>query len=548
MKSSFSILLLCLFSFAFFPLLAQPEKALPRIVKDNEGRFTFEVDSKPFLVLGAQLWNSSAWPEITDKFWSQAKELGCNTIEAPIYWQNIEPEPGKFNFKELDDLILNAREQGFRLILLWFGSYKNGRSQYAPPWVLEDTETYPRMLNAAGEEIYVLSAVSERNREADKKAFVEVMKHVKSLDSEHHTVIMMQVENEPGSMWTDRDYSPAANELFEQQVPQELSSQLKGRQGTWSEAFGVDAPEAFNAYHIASYIDEIAEAGRAIYNLPMYTNVWIRENGFERPGEYPSGGPTSNMIEVWKAAAPHIDLLALDVYHGNVNMFNSLCDTYDRPDNPLFIPEMGNGDHFARFQFYAIGNYNAMGVAPYGIDPFHGDPRDQRDKEKLDQKFEAIAKNYHLLSGAIHPITQLQGTGQLYAAGEEQGMSEYLLRLKNYDLLLNYGFPTYKDRSKQTGRILVGQLGEDEFLLIGFDTKFTFRSSFASGYHDAEFVLAEQGHYEGDQWVRERIWNGDELYHSTLPAEGAILKIKLRRVKTQSKGPEKANFEQAKPD
>ncbi|WPP50975.1 DUF5597 domain-containing protein [Catalinimonas niigatensis] len=541
MKSIFYSFLLAVFSIVSAPLAAQSGKDLPKIIQESEGKFTFEVDGKPFLVLGAQLWNSSAWPEITDKFWSQAKALGCNTIEAPIYWQNIEPEPGKFNFKELDKLILSARAQDLRLILLWFGSYKNGRSQYAPPWVLEDTETYPRMLNASGEEIYVLSAVSENNLEADKKAFVEVMEHIKSIDNEHHTVIMMQVENEPGSMWTDRDYSAAANVLFEDQVPDELTT--KQRKGTWNKAFGKDAPEAFNAYHIARYIDEIAEAGRAVYNLPMYANVWIRENGFQRPGEYPSGGPTSNMIEVWKAAAPHIDLLALDVYHGNVNIFNSLCDTYDRPDNPLFIPEMGNGDNFARFQFYAIGNYNAIGVAPYGIDPFHVDPRDLRDKENLDQKFDGIAKNYHLLAGAIHPITQLQGTGLLHAAGEEQGMSEYLLRLNQYDLLLSYGFPTYKDRSKQTGRVLVGQLGEDEFLLIGFDTKFTFRSSFASGYNDAEYVLVEQGHYEGEQWVRERIWNGDALYHSTLPSEGAILKIKLRRVKAQSKGPEKANFD-----
>ena len=207
----------------------------------------------------------------------------------------------------------------------------------------------------------------------------------------------------------------------------------------------------------------------------------------------------------------------------------------------------GTATHFARFQFYAIGNYNALGVAPYGIDPFHVAPGDQRDKERLDQKFDGIAKNYQLLAKAVHPITQLQGTGQLRAVGEEEGMTEELLRLKNYDLLVTYGFPTYKERSQRTGRVLVGQLGGDEFLLIGFDTKFAFRSSFGSGYHDAEYVLVEQGYYEGDQWVRERIWNGDALYHSTLPPEGAILKIKLRRVRSASHGAEKANFDKGNP-
>lgn len=518
------------------------QEQLP-VLKKEEGKHTFYVDGKPYLIFGAQLWNSSAWPAITDKFWSQARELGCNTIEAPIYWQNIEPSPGKFNFKELDHLILSAREQNLRLVLLWFGSYKNGRSQYAPPWVLENPEKYPRMKNASGKEIYVLSAVSETNLQADKKAFVEVMKHIKEIDGRHQTVIMMQVENEPGSMWTDRDYSDEANKLFNDQVPDALTQKLGKKSGTWEEVFGVDAPESFNAYCISGYIDEIAAAGRQVYNLPMYANVWIRENAFERPGEYPSGGPTSNMIPLWKANAPNLDLLALDVYHGNVNIFNDLCDKYDRPDNALFIPEMGRGNNFSRFQFYAFGNYDAIGVGPYGIDPFHVDPRDKRDKEQLDKQFEGIAKNYKLLSKAVYPITQLQGTGNLVAVGEEEGMSDKLLRLKNYDLLISYGYPTYKDRNERTGRVLVGQTDEDEFLLIGFDAKFQFRPSFGTNYNDVEFVLVEQGYFEGEQWVRERIWNGDALYHSTLPHDGAILKIKLRRVESSEQRQEKANFD-----
>ncbi|MCB0630711.1 MAG: DUF5597 domain-containing protein, partial [Lewinella sp.] len=440
-------------------------------------------------------------------------------------------------------LIAGAREHQLKLVLLWFGSYKNGRSQYAPPWVLDHPEKYPRMRNVGGEEIYVLSAVSRANLEADKNAFTQLMEHIRQTDAAAQTVIMVQVENEPGSMWTNRDYSAPANRLFEAAVPKELIQKLDKKAGTWPEVFGVDAPEAFNAYHIARYIDEIAEAGRKVYNLPMYTNVWIRENAFQRPGEYPSGGPTTNMIPVWKAAAPHLDLLALDVYHGNPNIFNELCDAYDRPDNPLFVPEMGNGDNFARFQFYAIGNYRAIGVAPYGIDPFHVDPNDKRDKEQLDGRFDGIARNYHLLSKAIHPITELQGTGKLVAIGEEEEMSEQLVRFEHYDVLFNFGFPTYKDRSRRTGRALIAQTAPDEFLLIGFDAKFRFRPTYGSGYNAAEYVLVEQGHYEGEKWVRERIWNGDALYHSTLPEDGAILKIRLHRVAAPDDIQIKANFD-----
>ncbi|CAN5562127.1 hypothetical protein BH23BAC1_BH23BAC1_40770 [soil metagenome] len=265
-KKIFLVLIACWFS-----QLGFAQRPLPEVKKENN-KFTFYVDQKPFIILGAQLWNSSAWPELTDNFWEQAKELRCNTSEAPVYWQNIEPQPGKFNFKELDHLILSAREQQMKLVLLWFGTYKNGRSQYAPPWILENPTQYPRMQNSSGEDIYVLSAVSRTNLEADKKAFVEVMKHIKEIDAQHQTVIMMQVQNEPGSMWTNRDYSEAANELYNAQIPEQLTDGLKIHSGTWEEVFKVDGPEAFNAYFIARFIDEIAAAGKAIYNLPMYTN------------------------------------------------------------------------------------------------------------------------------------------------------------------------------------------------------------------------------------------------------------------------------------
>ncbi len=526
--------------FLSYPVSAQ--KTLP-VIKKERGKHTFYVDNKPFIVLGAQLWNSSAWPQITDKFWEQAQQLHCNTIEAPIYWQNIEPEPGKFNFKELDHLVLSAREQGMRLILLWFGTYKNGRSQYAPPWVLNNPAQYPRMQNSGGEELYVLSAVSKKNLEADKKAFVEVMKHLKEIDGSKHTVIMVQVENEPGSMWTDRDYSLEANRLFSENIPEALANGLNKPVDTWQNVFGIDAPETFNAYYIAKYIDAIAAAGKAVYNLPMYANVWIRENAFQRPGEYPSGGPTSNMIGVWKVAAPNLATLALDIYHRNDHVFNKLCDVYDRDDNPLFIPEMGNGLNFARFQFYAIGNFNAIGVAPYGIDPFHVDPHDLRDKQKLDSRFDGIAANYRLLSRATIPIAKLQQTGKLVAVGEEDGMSEQLVKFDHYDILFNYGFPTYKDRNKRTGRAIIGQLDKDEFLLMGFDVKFRFRPAYGSGYHAAEFMMVEEGYYKGEKWIRERIWNGDALYHATLPPQGAILKIRLRKARAGGTEVIKANFD-----
>ncbi|MCF0070149.1 DUF5597 domain-containing protein [Dyadobacter sp. CY261] len=528
---------------AQFPAFSQTNsKPIPALVSKN-GRHTLMVDGKPYLILGAQMWNSSGWPDILDKTWPQLKELHCNTLEVPIYWENIEKEQGKYDFADLDKLILDARRENIRLVLLWFASFKNGSSQYIPVWMKENTKQYTRMLNAGGQPIQVQATISENNRNADAKAFAAVMAHIRQIDEAHRTVIMMQVENEPGSLGTDRDYSPDATKLFNGQVPAKLVSTLKKKPGTWQQVFGFDAPETFSAYHMAQYINYVTAEGKKQYPLPMYANAWLRENRFERAGEHPSGGPTSNMIDVYKAVAPDIDFLAVDIYNRNYVQFRDLCEKYARPDNALFVPETGKGVLFARFHFYAIGDYNTIGVAPYGIDPFHADPHDQRDKTKLDEKFSAIAANYKLLDPAIPLITSLQGTGKLKAAVEEDGLGEKLLHFSDYDLLLTFGFPSYKTIKEPTGRVLVGETAPDEFYLMGFDAKFQFRPRLGSGFSASELIYVEEGTFEQGVWKRRRIWNGDEVYHSTLTPDGVILKVKLRGLQSDQYNT-KPNFEQ----
>lgn len=541
-----SIIILCLFSICSYGQKAADQKSaqLPKVVASN-GDHNLIVDGKPFLMLGAQLWNSSAWPYITDQFWSQLRSLHANTLEAPIYWQNIEPQPGQFNFKELDDLIQHAQQERIKLVLLWFASWKNGTSSYAPAWLLEDPAKYSRMLNANGDELLILSPVSAANRDADKRAFVELMKRIRTLDPSGKTVIMVQVQNEAGSLGTNRDYSVAANKIYAQEVPASLVKGLSKPTGTWEQVFGIDAPEAFNAWHFGTYINDIAKAGKAVHNLPMFANAWTRENSFHRPGEYPSGGPTSNMLDLWKFAAPDLAFLAPDLYFGNPNAFNESCALYKRKDNLLLIPETGNGVAFARFHFYAIGNYGAKGVAVYGVDPFHADPNDKRNFARLDERFDDISANYALLSKATDQIIALQGQQKLKAVGEEQGLIEQLIHFEGYDVLFEYGYPRYKEKGRQSGRALIGQLSANEFLVLGFDAKFRFRPSYGSGYANAELISVEEGYFDDrDQWVRERYWNGDEVYHSTLRPQGTILKIRLRPVKTSDNGKVRANFEQ----
>lgn len=524
-------------------IVSAQSDVMPAIVKTEQGSYRLMVDGKPFIVLGAQLWNSSDWPYILQKEWPQLRALHCNTLEAPVYWQNVEPRQGIFRWNELDSLILGARREGLRLVLLWMASYKNGSSSYAPDWVLMHPEKFPRMLNAGGEEMQVLSAVSPVNRDADKSAFVHLMQHVREIDEHHHTVILVQVENESGALGTDRDYSAAANAAFKGAVPAVLLKRLGKPAGTWESVFGIAAAETFSAWYTASYINDIAAAGKKQYDLPMYTNAWLREHSFRKPGDYPSGGPVSTMLPVWKLAAPALSFLSPDIYHSNYNVFTGLCGKYALPDNPFFVPELGKGLDFARLQFYALADFNALGVAVYGIDYFHADPNDQRDTQRLDEKFTDMADNYRLLRGVLGQLATLQGTGRLKAVGEEYGLHDQLVQLGNYDILCSFGFPAYRKRSL-TGRAFIAQLGEDEYLVTGFDTRLQFRPRLGSGYATAEYISIEEGYYDDGQWVRLRFWNGDEAYHSTLRPEGTTLRIRLRRTKKANTAAVKANFEQ----
>src|SRR6266567_1497285 len=124
---------------------AQTRNALPTLVHQN-GRYALMVDGAPYLVLGAQINNSSAWPEMLPKVWPAIEFIHANTVEIPVYWEQFEPEPDQFDHAVLDTLLAQAREHHVHLILLWFGTWKNGSSHYIPEWMKRQPDRYPRMV------------------------------------------------------------------------------------------------------------------------------------------------------------------------------------------------------------------------------------------------------------------------------------------------------------------------------------------------------------------------------------------------------------------
>jgi hypothetical protein len=514
---------------------------LPQIVKQGR-KFTLLVDGKPFIVLGGQVNNSSGWPSRMQEIWPVFKALNANTAEIPVYWETVEPKPGEFHFEAVDQIVRDARAHNLRLILLWFATWKNGVMDYAPDWVKQDTAKYPRMIDSGGKPVRVLSPHGEATRNADRSAFAAFMRHLKEIDGDDHTVIMVQVENEPGSLFTDRDHSPDSNKRFEAAVPAALTAALKRPAGTWTGTFGPEADEAFAAWHVAKYVNEVAAAGKKEYGLPLYVNVWLRERkNFMRPGEaYPSGGATSNMLDVWKAATPAIDVIAPDIYVMDYAGYREVCESYGRPDNALLIPETGGFGAFARYLFYALADYDALGFAPFGIDRVSaalvpdGVPGVSAGTSMRDL-VRPMMDNYLLLGPALGQIAAWQGTGKLRSAVEEDQITERLLAFTGYEVLAQFGRPQVSyggtfasGTEKKTGRAMIAEVAPDEFVVIGFDTRVRFEPRRGSKLHSAQFVWVEEGTFEGGVWKAARRLNGDETFFGlSLPASGTILRAKL---------------------
>jgi beta-galactosidase GanA len=119
---------------ALLVLLAVPQTfaaEAPKLV-EKDGRYALLVDGHPFLILGGQIHNSSAWPSELPQVWQSMTALHANTVEAPVYWEQFESQQGRFDFTNVDQIVDGARAHRLHVVLLWFGTWKNGNMHYVP--------------------------------------------------------------------------------------------------------------------------------------------------------------------------------------------------------------------------------------------------------------------------------------------------------------------------------------------------------------------------------------------------------------------------------
>jgi len=506
---------------------------IPRIVS-KDGRHALMVDGAPFLVLGAQVNNSSNWPQALDDVWPAIDVVKPNTVMVPVAWEQVEAKEGTFDFSFVDVLLKQAREKDVRLILLWFATWKNNSPNYAPDWVKLDNTRFPRVVTADGRTLNSLSPHAQATLDADRKAFVALMTHLKAADPQR-TVIMVQPQNEPGTYGSVRDFSPLAQKVFEGPVPDALLKKLGKSPGTWREVFGADGDEYFHAWHIARYIDQVAEAGKAVYPLPMYINAALR-GPFNpgQPGQYASGGPTDNVLDVYKAAAPHIDLLAPDIYMPEYTHYTTVLDRYARPDNPLFVAETGNREEYARYFFSALGE-QAIGWSPFGIDFSHYTNWPLGAKRVDAETLAPFALNYAIARPAARVIAQASFEGKVRGTAEQPGQAVQTVKIDDrWNMVVTYGVPQFwfqgepPGNPEPIGRALVVQLGPDEFLVAGAHARINITAADPAVAARQIYDFVDEGTYVDGKWVFRRRWNGDQTdYGLNFSGIPQLLRVKL---------------------
>lgn len=465
----------------------QTEKENVKLIKDGSA-FSLIVDGEPFIMLGGELGNSTAAHIDNMKdVWPRLKAMKLNTALVPVYWELIEPAEGQFDFKLVEDLIVEARKNDIKLVFLWFGSWKNSMSCYAPLWVKQDWERFPRAFSKDGTPQEIMTPFSKENLETDKKAYLALLNHIAEFDKNDRTVIMMQIENEIGMIPDARDYCSMANEAFFSEVPEQLKNMVESgnmisehitnlwnknnspKNGNWEEMFGKNlfTDELFMTWYYALYVEELAKEGKEVYDLPVYLNAALNSRG-RAPGAYPSAGPLAHLIDIWRTVSPSVDFIAPDIYDPG---FANWCSQYDVPGiNPLFIPEIRNEDGNDARVFYALGAHNALGFSPFSIE-------DTPNPENA-----PLTKSYEVLHQLLPLIAKKQVEGKISGVLFYEDVKDTTITFGNYKFNISHDYtlgwsPKANDGSKwpETGALIL-QMNDDEFIVAGTGVVLTFES------------------------------------------------------------------------
>jgi len=514
------------------------------------------VDGKPFVMRSGELHNSTASSleyMRENRVMERMAAMNLNSVIATVSWEQFEPVEGKYDYTLIDGLLQDARKNNLKLMIIWFGTWKNPMMTYAPTWVKHDPKRFPRAVDEQGKEMEMFSLFSENIRKADAKAYVALLKHLKEVDKQH-TVVMMQIENEPGLRGTKRDFSKLAEKAWNDDVPKQLIDYLKKNKatlkpdvkrawetngskakGSWEEVFGKSLTKddgtnpiinltehLFTAYSFAEHLQYLAKEGKEVYALPTFVNASVF--GVKSRGRSLGNGCSiDEFFDIYRAGAPDLDILTPNSYMTQLDL---ICQEYSWKGNPILIPE---STVFGARALYVVGEWDAIAFSPFGIDSAdtNPDPTAKKNAEMLKESYAVIKEMDPLIQNKLGTDEM---RGFLIYNGKDTAsvvMGDYKISItprRGFDIgalmapaagtgnTLN-GAPAARQQQQQPpyqGGAIIIQTAKDEFYFAGygFNADIQVKDGVKSRYTGIDAIY--EGRFENGKFIPGRLLNGDE--------------------------------------
>ncbi len=481
------------------PEVPESKDRSPHLEEFN-GRTVFFVDGMPFVALGVEIpWRKLIYGKHSetlrgyDYLYPAARQMGLNMLKVPIKWSVVEPGKGVFDFSYVDHAKAMAEENKLKLVLGWFGHYASGDGTiyrnltsevFVPMDIIEDAETYPRAVDADGIPHHnTVSYDYEPILQREVDAFRAFMRHLREVDSEDHTILMIQVENEIAVFGSDRqnpkmwrDHSTNSNRIFaERNFQDDLTFSAQRFSENW--------------------IRRLSDAGRAVYPLPLFLNF---VGG--KVADWMIGGAPGEHLPFYLDNCPNIDFVGLNLYtsaDSSTNDLRAALERYRVGRNLPSITETNSGDdHVApRLAYLSVGEFGSPIFAPWALNtsyPTRFEPYVLSDGTLANGAF-ALHECYSSLNKALPLIAAYGGserTAVFMATHPGQTFSQWK----------ELGGIRVTVSGSHNGQALVINTGLHKYFVIGYKCGVSLRYP-ESGWLGIKLLKVEEGCFQSNTWV-----------------------------------------------
>jgi Beta-galactosidase len=482
--------------------------------EEANGRKVLYVDGWPFTVLAVEIpwWDLiyGRYKETQtayDNLYPAAAKLGLNALKVPIKWSMVEPEKGIYDFSYLDHVKELAEHNHLRLVLNWFGHYASADGTiygnltgevYAPMYIVADEKTYPRAVDADGVAHHnAISYDYEPILEREIAAFQAFMRHIKEIDSQTHTIVMIQVENEIAVFGEDRhnpklwrDHSTAANQRFKDHG---FADDLK-----------------FSAWDLSyNWIRRLTDAGAAEYPLPFFHNY---VGG--KVADWMVGGAPGEDVETYLKNCPNISFVGVNSYfcaewrpdnscarasQATVEELRESLRRYHVGRNLPAITEINSGSTpvTSRLAYIAVGEFGAPIYAPWALTvsyPEAYEPYILADGSEANGAV-ALRETYESLSKALPQISY-------YAATDKQKVFMADSPGQRFTQTESVNGFKVRVRGEHDGKAIVIHLSDHNFLVIGYRANISWKDTGVE-WPQMKSIHVERVRWSADHWIRD---------------------------------------------